>query len=170
MKSNFQAILDKQKRNLAAINIGQVAGNAARQFFITNFQRQGSNEDGFKKWATPQRQIPGTAAYKQALKISKRTSRQTGKKVTGVDKPILVKTGLLRDIIKDIRSLRIRKVGGKYIIQISVKSSEVPYAAAMNYGVASKNIPARPFLYDSRYLRNRINSTMRKEINIALNK
>lgn len=113
----------------------KVLGNEGTNFFLSNFDKEGFQDDGLKKWKEPQRKIVGTKAYKYPKK--KDLGRRTRK--------TLVKTGKLKRAVNASR----KETNYKRIVW-RIPSTVVPYAARHNYGL--DGMPKRHFIGESRTL------------------
>lgn len=130
--------LDKALANFQKLkqDLPKVLANDAVRFFNQSFVKGGW--DG-KTWQTPERKIPGTAAYKYPIKgASRRHTRAT-----------LVESGALRRAV----ATSLKKVS----FSSTKFAVNLPYGAIHNYGLAMKSggkMPQRKFMGDSTTLRN----------------
>jgi len=127
------------KENIAKMKtqLPVILGNHAQNFFTASWERQGW--DG-KPWKDVKRHDESTSEYKYPIKLRARK----------LSSPILVgvytgRSGgaLRRAVSRSLRSTTFQSV--RLVV-------DLPYAAAQNEGDAEKNLPARPFMKQSRQL------------------
>ena len=119
-----------------------VLANTGTNFFIGNFDKEGFDDGGLKKWKTPERKIQGTPSFKYPK--TKGLGRRTRK--------TLIQTGKLkRAVNKSVTEKSFKRIVWR------INPSEVPYASVHNKGLKAGRgngfmMPKREYMGRSRTL------------------
>ena len=132
----------KQKFEQLKQRLPKKVSDESRSFFMKSFAQGAFTDESLQKWPEVDRRTAGTNAYKYPK--GKGLSRRT--------KPIMVRTGRLRN------SIRITQLS----FNRSVIATDVPYANYLNQG--TKYIKKRKFMGRSKTLDRRVNALIKKEI------
>lgn len=139
--ANFRLDIVKKNFERVKAELPDIIAQRAVTYFTFTFREQGI---GSEKWQEVQRRIVGTKAYRYPK--SKGLSRRK--------KPILIGTGRLKRAVANSKKMA---TFDKIVLEVNL-----PYAAAQNYG--NVNIPARPFMKETKQLKQKIRSTIHQYI------
>lgn len=140
--STFKGAFSAMYKKMESVQktLPSVLANTGTNFFVGNFDKEGFDDGGVKKWQKPQRKIAGTNAFKYPKK--KDLGRRTRK--------TLVKSGKLkRDVNNSVSERSFKRI---------VWLVKTPYAKRHNDGLSG--MPERKFMGESKTL----NALFRKKI------
>lgn len=179
---DFRRIFEREKEDIA-----RAVGTEAVRHFKENFQREGFMDGGLHRWKDVQRRNPSSPWYGFEYKGETRKTNpvkygKKGKKLKNQKKLNFSKAATTRRILTGAsgelgRSLRyVMNPSSNAHVSVSI-TSDKPYAVLQNeggpmrvFGKHTVQLPARPFVGNSRELNEKIDRIVLSHLYSALQK